>query len=96
MIFCISVGNMCTGALQKVPRVALKQRGEGRSEAVQALQLLLCHFGSPFLPELSLLKKKYFFLLFFISPDHYPLLPSNKQRNNPNKTHNSTEVAITA
>lgn len=47
VIFYISVGNMCIGALEKVPGVALKQSGEDRSEAVEALQVLLCHFGSP-------------------------------------------------
>lgn len=47
VIFCISVGDLCIRALGKVPRVALKQRGEGRSEAVEALQVLGCYFGSP-------------------------------------------------
>lgn len=46
-MFYISVGNMCIGALEKVPGVALKQSGEDRSEAVEALQVLVCHFGSP-------------------------------------------------
>lgn len=45
---------------------------------MEALQVLLCYSGLPFLPEPSLLRKKDFFLLFFISPEHNSLLPSNK------------------
>lgn len=70
--------------------MALEQSGEGRSEAVGALQVLLGYFGSPFLPQLSLLRKKELFLLFIILLNITLSYPVTE------KMHSSAKVAVTA
>lgn len=91
--FCISV-DMCALEPWGRPRVALKQGGEGRSGAVGALQVLLCHFGSALLPQPSLPRKKEkekrVLSPFHYSPGHNPLLPSGRENAQ------LTEVVITA